>query len=971
MQDRGGTAWSNKALVVLSVLALLAAGVCFFSACSSPTAPVGDWRYHSGDAASSNFTQLDQIDRSNVDQLRILWRWQAPDWDIVQSGQRVMYGEHQSTPLAVDGVLYVSTPLNQVAAIDAASGRTLWTYDPESWKKPAWASGRHRGVSYWTDGEVERLFFGTQDAYLIALDARTGQPAAEFGRGGRVDLAEGLRRPIDRREYAVMSPPIVCRDVVVVGSSILDSHFSSREPKRVVAPGDVRGFAVRSGQQLWRFQSVPQEGEAGNETWGDGAWRDYGGVNVWTMMSADEDLGYVYLPFRSPNNDFYGGARPGDNLFSGSLVCLDAQSGERVWHYQIMRHELWDYDLAAAPVLTDIVVDGQRIKAVAQVTKQGFCFVLDRENGKPVWPIEDRAVPASTVPGERAAARQPFPTRPPPFERQGLLADDLIDFTPELRQRAQEIIAPYGESPLYAPPSLEGTVVMPGIGGGANWSGAAVDPQKGVLYVPSFTHATLVWLQKSASPDAYHAYFGRFSNSLAGPDGLPLSKPPYGRITAIDLNSGEALWMKAVGRGPVDHPAIRHLGLSDLGWDRRVFPLLTPSLLFAAPHPANSLRSVQNYFVDDEALLWAYDPANGDRLASVELPGNARGNPMSLAVDGRQLIVVPIGGGDRPAELVALGLPLSEDERAADRLLRLDADHPRYYRALDALDGGEMAVLRQLLQDHPQLGVARGYLGQAHGYPSLRGATLLHHVAGHATRKRLPENAVAIAELLLDHGAVVDAVTEGGATPLELVAGSAHARWAGLQSELIAALVKGGADVAREDGKYVWLALVGGEREAAAALVANGAPVDLRFAAGLDRSDLMATFFGDDGLRAGAGGLYRPDSIRPVDLSDQQILDEALAYACRNGSLKAAEYLLARGANIDAKPDGFSPVVGQGSTVLHKAVEANNREVLQYLLARGADATIRDNRFNATPRGWTEFLGYPELMRVMREFAAN
>jgi quinoprotein glucose dehydrogenase len=960
---------SRKALVLLLGCSLLLLGIWHLSSPSPLASSSTDWRYHGGDAASTRFSPLDQIDGANVGQVRILWRWRAPDWEIVRSGQRVLYGENQATPLCVDGVLYVSTPLNQVAALEASTGETLWTFDSQAWKNPAWASGRHRGVAYWTDGQVERLFLGTQDAYLIALDARTGKPAAEFGQGGRVDLGKGLRRGIDRREYAVMSPPIVCRDVVVVGSSILDSHFSSREPKRVVSPGDVRGYDARTGEQRWRFQSIPQEGEPGNETWGGDSWRDYGATNVWTTMSADEELGYVYLPFSSPNNDFYGGARPGDNLFAGSLVCLDVESGARVWHYQILHHELWDYDLSAAPILVDITVADQAVKAVVQVTKQGFCFAFDRVNGEPVWPIEERAVPSSTVPGERAAPTQPFPSRPPPFERQGLTEDDLIDFTPELRQRALEIIAPYRASPLYAPPSLEGALLLPGIGGGANWPGAAVDPQRGVLYVPSFTHPTLVWLQKADSPDAYHAYFGRFTNTLSGPDGLPLTRPPYGRISAIDLTSGAHLWVRPTGRGPVDHPAIRHLALPDLGWDRRVFPLLTQTLLFAAPHPASSLHSAHTYYVDEEAYLWAFDPEDGRQLAAIELPDNARGNPMSCAVDGRQLIIVPIGGNGRPAELVALGLPRSEAEQEADRLLRQDADHPLYYRAVDALDRGDAEELRQLLTAHQQLVEARGYLGESHGYAALRGATLLHHAAGHPIREKLPGNIVEIARLLLDKGAAVDAVTLDSATTLELVASSAQARWEGVQRELIEMLVRAGADVARERGKCMWIALVNGETEAAAALHASGAPVDLRFASGLNRIDLMAPFFAGDGsLREGAGLLYRPDSIRSVDLSAQQILDEALAYACRNNSLEAAEYLLGRGANIDGKPDGFAPLVGQGSTVLHKAVEANDREVLTFLLKRGADPTVRDNRFNATPRGWAEFLGHPELMRLLREF---
>ncbi len=932
-----------------------------------PSSP--DWLAHGGDAASSKYAPLDQIDASNVGKLRILWRWRAPGWDIVKSVRRVRYGENQATPLAVGDVLYTSTPLNMVAAIDAVTGKTRWTYDPGTWKKSAWASGRHRGVSYWSDGQVERLFLGTQDGFLIALDAKTGKVVTEFGHEGRVDLGEGLRRPIRRNEYSVMSPPVICRDVVVIGSSILDSHFWGREPEKVMSPGDVRGFDVRTGEQLWRFESIPQEGDEGNETWENDAWRNYGGVNVWTMMSADEELGYVYLPFSSPNNDFYGGARPGDNLFAGSLVCLDAESGERVWHYQILRHELWDYDLSAAPVLVNINVDGRAIKAVVQTTKQGFSFVFDRTNGEPIWPIEDRAVPASTVPGERAAPTQPFPTRPAPFEPQGLTAGDLIDFTPELNQRARELIAPYRDSPLYAPPSVEGTLLLPGIGGGSNWPGAAVDPQRGILFVPSFTQPTLVWLEKASSPDAYHQYFGHFTNSVSGPEGLPLTKPPYGRITAIDLNTGEHKWVRPTGRGPVDHPAIDHLQLPDLGWNRRVFPLLTATLLFAAPHPSNSLRSVQTYFVDDEALLWAYDPATGRELAAIELPDNARGNPMSSLADGRQLIIVPIGGGDRPAELVALGIPRTQAEKEADRLLRQDAEHPAYYQAVDALDRGDIATLRQLLDEHPQLLAARGYLGEDHGYAELKEASLLHHIAGNPPRKQLPENIVEMARLLLAKGAVADAVTLGEATTLELVVGSAHARWQGVQQELVEVLVEAGADVDRGLGKYLYIALTKGEKTAATTLVARGAVVDLRFAAGLNRLDLMAPYFTDDGrLKKGGAALYRPDFIQQRDLSERQILDEALGYAALNGSFAAAEYLLKHGANANGKPDGFASSNALGSTVLHKAVQMNSIETLRFFLERGGDLTIKDGQYHATPLGWAEFLGHPEVMVFLRQY---
>ena len=316
---------------------------------------------------------------------------------------------------------------------------------------------------------------------LIALDAETGKPIPGFGQNGRVDLTKGLRRPFDRALYNVSSPPVICRDVAVVGATVLDSFAVGKMPLKAMPPGDVRGFDVRTGEQKWVFHTIPQAGEFGNETWDNDSWKTTGNTNVWTMMSADEALGYVYLPISTPTNDYYGGHRYGDDLFAESLVCLNAETGERVWHFQILHHGLWDYDLPAAPNLVDITVDGKEIKAVAQVTKQAFCFVFDRVTGEPVWPIEERPVPQSDVPGEKSSATQPFPTKPAPFDRQGLTHDDLIDFTPTLRKQAISIIEGYNDGPLYTRPTEKGTIAMPGIIGGANWAGAAVDPENGVI----------------------------------------------------------------------------------------------------------------------------------------------------------------------------------------------------------------------------------------------------------------------------------------------------------------------------------------------------------------------------------------------------------------------------------------------------------------------------------------------------------
>ena len=626
----------------------------------------GEWRTYGSDYASTKYAPLSQIDRQNVDRLEVAWRWDSVDNAILEADSTLRAFVNEATPLMVGGVLYTSTALSQVAAIDAVTGETIWTYDPKTWEDgtPANVGFVHRGVAYWEEGDDRRILYATGDAYLIALDAGTGEPVPDFGDNGRVDLTQGLRRPIDRSLYAVSSPPVISRGVVVVGATVLDSFAVDRMPDAAMPPGDVRGFDVRTGEQKWVFQTIPQEGEFGNETWLDGSWKTTGSTNVWTWMSADDALGYVYLPVSTPTNDFYGGHRLGDNLFAESLVCLNAETGERVWHFQMVHHGIWDYDLPAAPNLVDITVDGREIQAVAQVTKQGFTYVFDRATGEPVWPIEERETPSSAVPGESASPTQPFPTKPPAFERQGLTEDDLIDFTPELRQAALEAIAEYDYGPLFTPPTERGMIAVPGLVGGASWSGAAVNPETGMLYVPSYSLPTIMTVNQSEEEGAPYTYTGRFAYGPTIMDGLPVIKPPYGRITAIDLNTGEHAWMSPVGTGPRNHPALEGLDLPVLGWDRRTFPLLTESLLFAAQMGIVLDRKVSdrgNAMTYDsesnEAFLRAFDPDTGELVAEVPLPGNATGNPMTYMTDGKQYIAVPIGGASERAELVVLALP--------------------------------------------------------------------------------------------------------------------------------------------------------------------------------------------------------------------------------------------------------------------------------------------------------------------------
>jgi quinoprotein glucose dehydrogenase len=619
------------------------------------------WPSYGADAANSKYAPLDQIHQGNVKELHIAWRWSSVENAILQDHPDLWTMVNEATPLMIDGRLYTSTSLSQVAAIDAQTGQTLWVYDPETYKQgsPPNLGFVHRGVAYWADGVDQRIFIGTGDAYLIALDANTGKPVPEFGEDGRIDLTQGLLRPVDRALYGVSSPPMICRNVVIVGASILDYPRMKEMP-----PGDVRGFDVRTGQQRWMFHAVPQGGEPGVDTWEHDSWRSTGNTNVWTVMSCDEELGYIYLPFTTPTNDYYGGQRPGDNLFAESLVVLQAETGARVWHFQMVHHGLWDYDLPAAPNLVNLTGEGRRLKVVAQVTKQGFCYMFDRVTGTPVWPIEERSVPPSAVPGEKTSRTQPFPTKPVPFERQGITPNDVIDLTPELQREALRILQKYTYGPLFTPPTEQGTITLPGVVGGASWSGAAVHPDTGVLYVTSVTLPAILRVRRAAPFEAPYAYIGAYDIGPTGPQGLPLVKPPYGRITAINLHTGEHLWMRSVGEGPREHSALRHLNLPPLGWPRRSFPVLTKSVLFVAQQgilrglgPSPRRNALEVGLQHHEAVLQALDPDNGNLLATIALPGNASGAPMTYMVDGKQFIVIPIGGASQPAELVALSLP--------------------------------------------------------------------------------------------------------------------------------------------------------------------------------------------------------------------------------------------------------------------------------------------------------------------------
>ena len=646
---------------------ILLAAMFFLSAAASAQhgAADGEWQAYSGDLGSTKYAPLEQIDAANAGQLRIAWRRSAVDASITRAVPDLRYGaSFRATPLMIGGVLYAPNAIGFVEAFDAGTGATIWVEAPLDEGPNRYAGTGTRGVAYWRDGDDARILV-QRGEYLMALDAQTGANIADFGEGGRVNLSRALERGLT---HTWSGAPLVIGDVVVVGHTTNDTFDSM-----TAARGDVRAYDARTGELRWVFHVVPQEGEFGTDTWENDSWKYSGHTSVWSLFSADPELGYIYMPLSSPTSDMYGGHRPGDNLYGQSIVCVDAQTGQRIWHFQTVHHPLWDYDLASAPVLMDIEVDGEPVKAVAQITKQGFVFVLDRATGEPVWPIEERPVPPSNVPGERTSPTQPFPTKPPPFELQGSQAENLIDFTPELREEALEIVSRYTIGPLFTPPSIRddgpnghlGTIQMPGSQGGANWHGAAFDPETKRFYVPSM-HSPFVADIEPGDPEFTDLRYVKGTRLwMGGPRGLPLFKPPYGRITAYDMSAGEIEWQVPNGDGPRDHPAIRHLNLPPLGNPGRAAPLLTKTLLFIGEgspvmvvqgriQPGQPLETAPSYA---EPYFRAYDKATGEVVAEVTLPAGTTGAPMTYLHEGKQYIVVAVGGLEAPPEFVALSLP--------------------------------------------------------------------------------------------------------------------------------------------------------------------------------------------------------------------------------------------------------------------------------------------------------------------------
>jgi glucose dehydrogenase len=630
------------------VAALLLAAVAPVSAQDA-----AQWGFYSADKATTRYSPLAQIDKSNVAKLRIAWRHSYVDPAILAANPDLtLSSRYMSTPIYVDGLLYVPNGFGLVEAIDPKTGRTVWMQKPLVDGPEGLPSLMiSKGVAYWGRGRDARILTVRQQ-HLFALNSKTGEPIASFGDGGKVDLST------EEFRYKWAGVPVVAGDVVLVSASMLeqDSAVYKDGP-----PGVTRAFDVRTGKPRWTWSPVPREGDPATATWKNDSWKYSGAGNTWSSYSVDESLGLVYVPTSGGTNDMYGGHRLGDNLYGSSIVALNMKTGERVWYFQTVHHDLFDYDLPAPPILIDITVAGRPIKALAQVTKHGLLFVLDRTNGKPVWPIEEKPAPTSNVPGEVTAATQPVPTKPAPYETQGLTQDDLIDFTPELRAEALEIVKKYRIGPMFTPPSVIdeangvlGTIQLPGSSGGANWNGGAFDPETGILYVASRTVPFVADLFAPNPERSDLRYRAAMREIVNGPRGLPITKPPYGRITAYDLSTGDTKWVVPNSDGPRNHPALAGLNLPPLGDATPSAVIATKTLLFQTQPDKSTPRSPANV---GGTKFRALDKATGETVWEMDVGVGQNNTPMTYMHDGKQYVVFSLGGPDHLSELVALALP--------------------------------------------------------------------------------------------------------------------------------------------------------------------------------------------------------------------------------------------------------------------------------------------------------------------------
>ena len=653
----------------------------------------GEWRTYGGDLGSTRYAPLDQINAKNFNELEVAWRFKTESL-----GPRPEY-QYEGTPLFVHGTLFVTAGTRRaVVALDAKTGEMLWMHSENEGKRgesaPRQLSGH--GVAYWTDGKEERVLYVTPGYRLVALDAKTGVPVPSFGKNGIVDLKLDDDQEIDliTGEVGLHSTPVVAKNVVIVGAAHMEGGAPTSKKN---VKGFVRGFDVRTGKRLWIFHTIPKPGEFGIDSWLNDSWSYTGNTGVWGQISVDEDLGLVYLPVELPTGDYYGGHRPGYGLFGESLVAVDLQTGKRKWHYQLVHHGLWDMDIPDAPILCDINVNGRAIKAVAQPTKQAFLYVFDRVTGQPVWPMEERPVPKGDVPTEWYAPTQPFPTKPPAYDNQGVLPESLINFTPALHEEAMKLVSKYKIGPIFTPPvvsKIDGplaTLVSPGAQGGSNWPGGSYDPETHTVYVFSQSAIAVLGLIPPGDPKvsdmdyingmagvaprprramgapplperpaaASAAPAGRGGGGFGGltVQGLPLLKPPYGRITAINLDKGDITWQIAHGETSdniKNHPALKGLNIPRTGRPGLIGVLTTKSLVIAGE---------AGFFTTPSgvrgAMLRAYDKATGKEVGAVYIPAPQTGSPMTYMLNGEQYLVLAIGGGNYTAELVAFKLPTS------------------------------------------------------------------------------------------------------------------------------------------------------------------------------------------------------------------------------------------------------------------------------------------------------------------------
>jgi len=600
-----------------------------------------EWPYYGGDAGGMRYSPLDEINRSNVSRLRVAWTYHTGE---VSDGTKYpVRSAFETTPLIVDGVLYLTTPFNRLVALDAETGRELWSFDPKIDRSAPYPMLTNRGAAFWSDGRDRRLYYGTLDGRLFAIDAATGKPVESFGLGGFVDLREGVAEKFPAAGYGMTSPPAVYKNRIICGSFVPDG--SPRGPS-----GDVRAFDARTGRPVWRFHVVPRPGEFGHDTWEADSWRERAGANMWSIASVDIDRGIVYLPLTSPACDYYGGDRKGANLFGDALVALDAATGRRLWHFQTVHHNIWDYDLPAQPSLVTLLREGKPVPAVVQVTKTGFVFVFDRVSGKPLFDIEERPVPPSEVPGEQAHPTQPFPVKPPPFARQSFRREELTDVTEQSRAFCSKLLDGAEIGSLYTPIGLTPTILFPGTNGGANWGGASFDPETYTLYVNSMDVGMVYRLveRPEGSELPYRARGAATPNSrFWDPNLYPCQKPPWGHLTAIDLNTGEFRWRVILG--VIDELLERGLpptGTSNLGGSI----VTAGGLVFIG--------------ATNDSRFRAFDKDTGRELWVTRLPASAHATPATYRGkrSGRQFVVIAAGGGNKYNKvysdaLVAFALP--------------------------------------------------------------------------------------------------------------------------------------------------------------------------------------------------------------------------------------------------------------------------------------------------------------------------